>query len=105
MRVRPPRRRKLIGRALGPATGFRFRDSPPDIRNLAVRRSEQMSDPRSMEKSLMTQPEAMAGGGQYNEHSTAQLTAAARALPLLRQAAAVVPPTSDGSLTIADYGC
>ncbi|MDV7135916.1 class I SAM-dependent methyltransferase [Williamsia muralis] len=64
-----------------------------------------MSDPRSMEKSLMTQPEAMAGGGQYNEHSTAQLTAAARALPLLRQAAAVVPPTSDGSLTIADYGC
>ena len=53
----------------------------------------------------MTQPEAMAGGGQYNEHSTAQLSAAARAFPLLRSAAAVVPPTSDGSLTIADYGC
>ena len=53
----------------------------------------------------MTQPEAMAGGGQYNEHSTAQLSAAARALPLLRSAAAVVPPTADGSLTVADYGC
>ncbi|PHV67562.1 hypothetical protein CSW57_07720 [Williamsia muralis] len=58
-----------------------------------------------MENPLMTQPEAMAGGGQYNEHSTAQLSAAARALPLLRSAAAVVPPTSGGSLTVADYGC
>ena len=53
----------------------------------------------------MTRPEAMAGGGQYNEHSTAQLSAAEHAFPLLRQAAAVAPPTSDGSLTIADYGC
>lgn len=53
----------------------------------------------------MTHPETMAGGGQYNEHSTAQLSAAARAFPLLRQAAAVAPLSSDGSLTIADYGC
>lgn len=53
----------------------------------------------------MTHPETMSGGGQYNENSTAQLSAAARAFPLLRQAAAVAPPTSGGLLTIADYGC
>lgn len=53
----------------------------------------------------MTHPETMAGGGQYNEHSTAQLSAAARAFPLLREAAATAPKAPDGSLTIADYGC
>lgn len=53
----------------------------------------------------MTHPETMSGGGQYNEHSTAQLSAAERAFPLLRQAAAEAPPTSDGLLTLADYGC
>lgn len=54
---------------------------------------------------MMTHPETMAGGGQYNEHSTAQLSAAARAFPLLREAAAAAPLTSGGALTIADYGC
>ncbi|WP_207842976.1 hypothetical protein [Williamsia soli] len=53
----------------------------------------------------MMHPETMSGGGQYNEHSTAQLSAAERAFPLLRQAAAEAPPTSDGLLTLADYGC
>lgn len=53
----------------------------------------------------MTRPESMAGGGQYNDHSTAQSSAGALADPLLRTAARAAPVRIDRSITVADYGC
>lgn len=47
---------------------------------------------------------AMAGGGFYNKHSTVQAALLTSALPLLEEAAGVVPIDGDVPLQIVDYG-